>query len=513
METILFILRIKLQKKRIFSAKADKKNFLDREKEKQSGDSVLPYSLALIPGLTALEQDALVKDIAEGLVKKSVETRNVDYGGEGGVAKLNDALSERKAADKLERAIQRMPEPLRDSWLMSYIDGKVPYFYDENFKTDRKLPVGLAGYYSPEDYRVYIDNDHFISDPRIAIHENAHKTNHDLNLSHPYYESVEINAVPDRMIGIGLGKTISREFPKVFKTPKGMMDRSEFIGEINKMVGDKDANSRARSFYEISLLQNGVYNTAKQANYPKKGSKTDVIDWNDFVRGNNKFIDDVINLSPDFVDKNNENHLSGNITGGHPNSYKEEIEKLVGDQQDYLKNINLAGRDYVKEDIPRYSALSAESAAELAELMSTEGGEETVKLRYPKTYERMMEEYRNDPRRSIPKQYLRPWELYSHESPSNVYGQRGEPVAYDKNAERHYVRVPDPYCGWHYADDYLDSRHQAVKRGKSYVEYRDLDGKWKRFYPDELKSIKENNIYGTKRLAKELGKKLLKGAK
>ena len=49
---------------------AERKNFLDREYEKKKendGDGLLPYSIALIPGLTALEQDALVKDIAEGL--------------------------------------------------------------------------------------------------------------------------------------------------------------------------------------------------------------------------------------------------------------------------------------------------------------------------------------------------------------------------------------------------------------------------------------------------------------
>ena len=487
------------------------KNFLDREKEKQRGDNYLPYSIALIPGLTALEQDALVKDIAEELLKKSAVARNANYGGEGTIDEITNSVWDRKAADRLEQGIQRMPEPLRDSWLMSYVDGRTPYFYDENIKKNN--PVGRWGYYSPSEYRVYLDNDYFRSNPGIVIHENTHKTNHDLNLSHPQYESVEFSIVPDRMVGIGIGKTVSEEFPRVLKTPMGMMNRSEFIGEINNMVGDEDANRRAKSFYERSLLQNGVYNTAKQANLPRNASKTDVMNWNDFIKSNDYFINDVFNLSPDFVDKYDENRLSENITGGHSNDYKERIEKLAEDQQSNLKKMNLAGRDFVEEGLPKYASLSAESAAELAELMSTKGGEETVKLLYPKTYERMMEEYRNDPRRSIPKQYLRPWELYSHESPSNVYGQRGEPVAFNPNEERHYVRVPDPYGGWHYADDYLDSRHQAVKRGKSYVEYRDLDGKWKRFYPDELKSIKENNIYGTKRLAKELGKKLLKGVK
>ncbi|MBR2060097.1 MAG: hypothetical protein IKR75_02250 [Fibrobacter sp.] len=47
---------------------ADRKNFLDREKEKRDGESYLPYSIALIPGLTALEQDALVKDVSSRIV-------------------------------------------------------------------------------------------------------------------------------------------------------------------------------------------------------------------------------------------------------------------------------------------------------------------------------------------------------------------------------------------------------------------------------------------------------------
>jgi hypothetical protein len=493
---------------------AERKNFLDREKERQDGDSVLPYSIALIPGLTALEQDALVKDIAEGVVKKSVESRNANTYSEKSIDEINKYISDRKAADILEHAIQRMPEPLRDSWLMSYVDGLPPYFYDDAFKSERGIPDNATGYYAPDEYRVYISNKHFISDPRIAIHENVHKTNHDLNLSHPFYEGVEIENVPDRMVGIGLGKTLSGEFPKILKTPKGIMNRSEFIGEINKMVGNKDANKLARRFYENSLLNSGIYESAKQAYYPKNGSKTDIRDWNDFIWYNDKFIDDVFNLSPDYVDKNNENHLSENITGGHPNSYKEEKEKIADYQQYYLKNNGFAGRDFVEEGLPKYAAQSTESTAHLAELMSTRGGEETVKLLYPKTYNRMMNEYRNDPRRSWPKESLIPWQRYSHESNSNVYGQRGsEPEAFNPNNERHYVRVPDPYGGWHYGDDYTDVNLVAARRGKNYVEYRDLDGNWKRFYPNELKYVKEGKINRNKKWALELVKKLRNGVK
>ena len=89
----------------------DRKNFLDREKEKRDGESYLPYSIALIPGLTALEQDALVKDIAEGLVKSR---RASDSIGPREVNSIFDAVEDRKNADFLENSIQRIPEPIRD---------------------------------------------------------------------------------------------------------------------------------------------------------------------------------------------------------------------------------------------------------------------------------------------------------------------------------------------------------------------------------------------------------------
>ena len=189
---------------------ADRKNFLDREKEKRDGENYLPYSIALIPGLTALEQDALVKDIAEGLVKRNVEARQFDpYEPES----IYAAIERRKAADKIEEYMQRLPEPLRDSYLISSIEGAPPYFYGERTKMERGLMDGTAGFYDPEKNRVFIDMDHFLNSPSVIIHENAHKTNHDLNLSHPYYDKVPWELVPERMVGAGLGRKLSNEMP------------------------------------------------------------------------------------------------------------------------------------------------------------------------------------------------------------------------------------------------------------------------------------------------------------
>ena len=124
-----------------------------------------------------------------------------------------------------------------------------------------------------------------------------------------------------------------------------------------------------------------------------------------------------------------------------------------------------------------------------------------------------MEEYRNDPRRAWPKGRLQAWNFYSHESPINLYKQRGgEPVAFNPNEERRYTRVPDPYGGWYYGDDYYDVRKNALRQKKNYVEYRDLEGNWKRYYPDELKHV-NGKLTTTKDFAKMLGKKLLKGVK
>lgn len=79
---------------------ADRKNFLDREKEKRDGENYLPYSIALIPGLTALEQDALVKDVAEGLFKHA-GIKNVEKGNDADISNYIDA---RRKADRLEQA-------------------------------------------------------------------------------------------------------------------------------------------------------------------------------------------------------------------------------------------------------------------------------------------------------------------------------------------------------------------------------------------------------------------------
>lgn len=489
---------------------AERKNFLDREKEKRDGENYLPYSIALIPGLTALEQDALVKDIAEGLVKRNVEARQFDpYEPES----IYAAIERRKAADKIEEYVQRLPEPLRDSYLISSIEGTPPYFYGEATRLNRGIQ-GSTGFYDPEKNRVFIDMDHFLNSPSVIIHENAHKTNHDLNLSHPYYDKVPWELVPERMVGAGLGRKLSNEMPSEYKTPKGVMDKGELVDELSRIIESGVNGSReAIGFYGNTLENMGLTNVNDGRRTPEMSRKQ----WRDrleFVSKRQNLLDDFVNLDPNFEGREYQNLLKDEVTLGHPRAYRKGLSNYADKVEFALNEAGKGERDFLEHfDTVPYAALSAESAAELAELMATEGGEEYVKSKFPKTYEFMMNEYRNDPRRSLPKRRLRPWELYSHESPSNVYGQRGEPVAYDKNAERHYLRVPDPYGGWHYADDYLDSRHQAVKRGKNYIEYRDLDNKWKRFYPSELKSIKENNIYGTKRLAKELGKKLLKGVK
>ena len=484
---------------------AERKNFLDREKEKQNGDSVLPYSVALIPGLTALEQDALVKDVAEGLVKNNVNALHKRYDGEGTYDEIKDAVRSRNIADKLERGIQRLPEPLRDSWLMSIMDGNSPYFYGEKIMSEKNLSDGTTGFYDNDKSRPYINKETFFKDPFTAIHENAHKMNHDLNLSHPFYENVDRKLVPDRMSGIGLGKILSDEFPKVFETSKGLMDRKEFIDKIGDILesGDKNAERKAKEFY---------YDTIRR-NYLAMGPKLSREDYFDFLLRYETILDDIINLSPDFEGGKNPNNLVGKVTQGHDRKYAEKVANHAVAQKSALDVNGLGGRDFTDFDAMRYAGLSAETSAELAEFMAARGGKEYVKYKYPNTYERMMEEYRNDPRRSWPKETLRPWQLYSKESPSNVYEYRGEPVAYDKNAERHYLRVPDPYGGWHYGDDYTDVNLVAARRGKNYVEYRDLDGNWKRFYPNELKYVKEGKINRNKKWALELVKKLRNGVK
>lgn len=488
---------------------ADQKNFLDREKEKRDGESYLPYSIALIPGLTALEQDALVKDIAEGLVKKNVDALNFDV---NEPESLYAATERRRAADKIEEYIQRLPEPLRDSYLISSLEGPQPYFYGELTKMQRGIENGASGFYDPEKNRVYIDRDRFLQNPSLVIHENAHKMNHDLNISHPYYEKVPWEAVPDRMVGAGLGQKLSKEMPKKYVTPKGTMDKGELVDELSRILESGTNGERnAVGFYGSTLENTGLTNVKDGLKKPEMSKKQ----WRDrleFVSKRNDLLDDFVNLDPGFDGREYQNTLKGSVTVGHPRSYKDALRKYAEQMEWALTKAGKAERDFVSHsETTPYAALSAEAAAELAELMATEGGEDYVKKNFPIVYDFMMNEYRNDPRRAWSKR-LMPWRLYSHESPENVYYYRGEPVAYNPNEERRYLRVPTAYGDYKYSDDYYNGRHDALKRGRNFVEYRDLDGKWRKFYPKELKSV-THKMTSAPEFAKELGKKLLKTVK
>ena len=492
---------------------AERKNFLDREYEKKNekdGDGLLPYSIALIPGLTALEQDALVKDIAEGLVKRNVEARGFDP---ENAESLYAAVERRKAADKLEEYMQRLPEPMRDSYLISSTEGAPPKFYDEQTKLHNALG-NATGFYSPDENRVYLDKGKMLNDPSIVIHENAHKMNHDLNLSHPYYNKVAWKVVPDRMVGIGLGRKLSEEMPKTFITTKGEMDKGKLVDELSRIIeSGTDGEKKAYDFYRETLERTGLLNVVEAKKTPEMNRKQ----WHDrleFVGNKGHLLDDFVNLDPDFDGREYSNTLKGPVTEGHPRSYMDAHRKYADQIEWALTKGGKSERDFIEHwnTVP-YAALSAESAAELAELMATEGGVEYVKTHFPKLYADMMNEYRNDPRKSMPKEKLRPWRLYSHDSEDNLYKQRGsEPVAYNPNEERRYLRVPTAYGDYIYSDDFYKGRRDAAKRRRNFIEYRDLDGKWKRFYPKELEN-QSLKMTTAPEYAKMFGKKLLKTVK
>lgn len=468
---------------------ADRKNFLDREKEKRDGENYLPYSIALIPGLTALEQDALVKDIAEGLVKS--------HGG-ADEKSVEDFIRERNVADRIEEYIQRMPEPLRDSWLMSASDSYgIPDFYR------RQGNSSAGGTYDPMMRRVSFDKKVFMEEPHVVIHEYAHKTNHDLNLEHPYYKGERFfETVPDRMVGINLGKDIQKDFPFMFNGTR--------IDRFNKETVPDVYDAVYRSGY-LKPTPMEVLLSGDRKKYQNSREHTKRVQ---------ELTNDIFNLRP--------NSLPSQVNmldyGGHSHEYRDDHYRFAKRQGENLFEKGKT-RDFITPDGQRleieYSdiadaaenaALSTEGAAEIADVLATEGGRDYIKTKFPRTYETMMDAYRTDPRRVVPKETLRPWQMYSHESPYNVYEYRGEPVPYNKDEVRRYTRVPDPYGGWYYGDDFQDVRKNALRQKKNYVEYRDLDGKWKRFYPEELKHV-DAKFTTTKDFAKMLGKKLLKGAK
>ena len=483
---------------------ADRKNFLDREKEKRDGENYLPYSIALIPGLTALEQDALVKDIAEGLFKHA-GIKNVEN---GSIDDISNYIDARKKADRLEHAIQRMPEPLRDSWLMSISDEKgVPIFDAGKGLSDPTT----AGYYDPEYGQVFMKKYSFLEEPHLAIHEYAHKTNHDLNIHHPYYEKTKSFNVPDRMIGIGLGATVNGELPFIFEPePKGnLYNTNELIDEMGRIAEQKGPEESSSFFFKsMRPVMESKYNL-KGEDFLNKKKLRDKMDFNSRKK---EFVADMMSLNPRVKGAEYENNIQAITRVGHNRGYINPIWREASRQKSLLDKF-ARDRDLKYDYETEYAAMSTEGAAELADLMSTEDGAAYVREKFPETYKKMMEEYKADRRRYLPKENLRPWRLYSQESPQNIYSLRGKPAPYEPNVERRYVRVPDPYGGYKYFDDYdYKARNNAIRQNKNYIEYRGLDGNWRRFVPDEIKHIKEPNLE-YKALAKKFGTKLLKGAK
>ena len=476
---------------------AERKNFLDMEYEKKKekdGNSLLPYSIALIPGLTALEQDALVKDVSSRIVRAYNGSRYLN----GTPDNIEELVEGRKLADFLERSIQKMPEPLRDSWLMTVSeDDATPDFFGS------EVP---EAYYRPSSRRVYIDKGLFRLRPNSALHEYFHKMNHDLNLYHPAYKGVNSALVPDRMLEISLGRTISGDMPKTFPTKVGAIDRKELMEETARR---KNRGEGYKGFFENTLENAGIYEPVRYGEMSGL-SKNEKLDKLNMMQRKNEFLSDAMTLNPSFRSDLYDITAKDVMGYGHPKDY---IDRKAGYTVNLLEAMKENGVTPREPNIsPEYAALSLEGSAELADLMSTEGGKEYVKEKSPKTYERMMREYRNDPRRDLPKRNIPAWKMYSHESPYNVYEFRGEPVPYNKDEVRRYTRVPNPYGGWYYGDDFQDVRKNALRQKKNYVEYRDLDGKWKRFYPDELKYV-DAKLTTTKDFAKMLGKKLLKGVK
>ena len=477
---------------------AERKNFLDREYEKKKekdGESYLPYSIALIPGLTALEQDALAEDVASRIVKAYNGRRYLN----GTPDNIEDLVEGRKIADFLERSIQRMPEPLRDSWLMTVSeDDATPYFFGSE---------APEAYYKPSSKTVYIDNSLFRLRPNVALHEYSHKLNHDLNLHHPAYKGVNSALVPDRMLEISLGRTISGDMPKSFHTKGGAsFDRKGFMEETARR---KNRDDGYKGFFENTLENAGIYEPVRYGEMSGL-SKNEKLDKLNMMKRKNEFLSDAMTLNPSFRSDLYDITAKDVMGYGHPKDYIDRKAGYTVNILDAMKENGVTPRE--PNISPEYAALSLEGSAELADLMSTEGGEEYVKEKSPKTYERMMREYRNDPRRDLPKRNIPAWKMYSHESPYNVYEDRGEPVAFDPKEERRYLRVPTPYGEYKYSDDYFRGRTDAVKLGRNYIEYRDLDGKWSKFYPEELKGVKPH-LTTTEEFAKMLGKKLLKAVK
>ena len=449
------------------------RNFLDREKEKRDGENYLPYSIALIPGLTALEQDALVNDVSSRIVDAYNRSRFVN----GKPDDIHDIVEGRKKADFLESSIQRMPEPLRDSWLMTVsADDALPVF----FGSDKQ-----EAFYKPSTGEVYMDKDLFRLRPNALIHEYAHKTNHDLNKNHPAYKGVQGSLVPDRMLEISLGREINKDFPKSFPAKVGAIGRQELIEETARRKNRGDAYKK---FFEETLENSGIYEPIRYGELFKLQKDKS---WNkmEMMSRRNEFVSDAMTLNPSFRSDIYDLTARDVMGYGHPKGYLEQKAGYTRNLLDAMKENGVHTREYNVS--PEYAALSLEGPAELADFMSTEGGEEDAKSKFPRTYE----------------------------SPENVYKLRGEAVAYDPNEVRHVLRVPTAYGEYVYSDDYSGSLKNmngafdnALRRSRNFVEYRDLDGKWRRYYPDELKSL-THKLTTTKDFAKMLGKKLLKGAK
>lgn len=307
----------------------------------------------LLRGMSPEGQKMFIKDLSKSLSRKLVP----------GAGKETRA-ERKKFAQELESSINRMPEELQDSWLISASTPRTVYL-DNGFKA-----LLEPSQYTPGDNRVIIKDNVNLDKLGSVIHELAHHADHNIGKKRPYGDKKErISSAAFARLGDDIRSDVIEG-----KTDNLM----EFITGKEKLVGE-DADMFDPRQQLLDNVYEFSYETKAGENYKselKDAVDKAVIDWHSL---NERLPFDI----------------------GHGNAYRNSkqfdgVRKYYNDPGKFL----IPAEDYEKVNpfVMQYP-IAIEGPSNIYEILGTEGGAEWMRKNMPKSYAKMDSLARTDIRK------------------------------------------------------------------------------------------------------------------
>ena len=418
---------------------------------------------ALIYGLTREQQDDLIRDqlkkkVIEPYKRKALsDVKNLDHD-ERRRNFVESKVRLSRNLDELHAAVRNLPDEMQDSWVLSLLDG-------DKIELTGGLDANTAAAYFPGEGKVRLRQDSQVPDPKTVIHEYTHKANHDMNLGRPEFQYFDMGVVPDVFSEKNLGESVQRDFTEGVLKSLPLVHGRHYSGILDENASEENF----RNAIMENLRKNG-------------GLKYD-------VEGNLLACDlqDIASLDPNI-------RISG-IDVGHGEEYKDSKRLRMGKMA--TRDHGLLG--FYDYDTRMNAALSTETPSDIAEILADRNNPIDVPKVFKETYGRMMDEYRDDPRKKLISENKFDFgqKQYASEDrvPVSFVEDRGMMVTDIYGVKKPvdgYYRVPSVYGGYNYVKSYVgmsDARRKAIKSGVNHFEYRDIDGKWRKFHPDDMKRI------------------------